>query len=54
MVSKEIQEIYDMQKWSDDELIEELSRPVEQPLSLFQTCVNREALCRILRYLSKE
>jgi len=50
-MTKELEEIYNMQKWNDETIIEELSRPVSQPLNEFQTCLEREALRRILSKL---
>ena len=47
----ELKEIYKMQKWSDNEIVEELSRPVDEPLTEFQKCLEREALRRILKKL---
>lgn len=53
MVTKELDEVYELNKWSDDEVFEELSRPVEPPLDMFQKMVDREAMQRIWKKLCK-
>jgi len=50
----EIEEVHKMCKWSDEEIVEELSRPVDEPLNLFQKTLERQTLCRILMYLTKK
>lgn len=50
MTTEEVEGVYKMQKWSDDEIRQELTRPIES-LNMFQRGVEREALSRILYYL---
>lgn len=49
-MTEEIKQIYEMQKWSDKELLDELTRPLGGD---FQRDVERNALHRILSLLIK-
>ena len=48
-MAPELDEIYKMYKWSNEEIMEELSRPVDRDIDMFQKCLEREALRRILQ-----
>lgn len=48
-----LDEIYEMQKWKNSKLLEELSRPCT-PEDRFQYSVMREALSRILMAVTDE
>ena len=52
-MNKELEEVYKMNNWKDEEIFEELSRPVEPPLDMFQKMVDREAMQRIWNKLCK-
>ena len=48
-----LKEAHKIHLWSNDEIIEELSRPVSEPLNVLQKMVEREALARILSKFNK-